>query len=63
MENVGMVTNNYVHTYSHASWDLGYNIQPHRIIYNISFPNKVYCRNVTRAKQGLSLVTTNTDDL
>ena len=29
-----------LHTYSHASWDLGYNIQPHRIIYILAFLTK-----------------------
>ena len=60
---MGMFTN-YKTTYSLASWGTTFNHIEY-IIY-ISFPEKVrsiYCRNVTRVKQGLSLATTNPDDL
>ena len=57
---MGMVTN-YKTTYPLASWGTSFN----HIKYILAFLKKseVYCRNVTRVKQGLSLATTNPDDL
>ena len=57
---MGMFTT-YKTTYSLASWGTSFN----HIKYILAFLKKseVYCRNVSQVKQGLSLATTNPDDL